>query len=55
MTADPNFGYVVAAYCAALAVVGGMILATLADYRSLKRRLAKLSARTGRGIDDGSR
>jgi heme exporter protein CcmD len=49
---DPNIGFVIAAYIVALAVIGGMIVATLADYASLKKSLAKLAARTGRRIDD---
>jgi heme exporter protein CcmD len=53
MTADPNFGFVVAAYAVALIVIGGMILATIADYLSLKKSLARLAARAGSAIDDG--
>jgi heme exporter protein CcmD len=53
MTADPHFGFVVAAYLAALVVIAGMIVATLADYASLKKRLERLAARTGRRLDAG--
>ncbi len=49
---DPNSGFVIAAYVVALVVLVGMIVATLADYASLKKSLAKLAARTGCPIDD---
>ncbi|MFZ0558887.1 MAG: heme exporter protein CcmD [Methylovirgula sp.] len=51
MTADPNVGFVVAAYLVALAVIAGMIVATIADYAGLKKRLERLAARTDRGLD----
>jgi heme exporter protein CcmD len=52
MTADPNFGFVFAAYLVALVVLAGMVVATLADYAGLKKRLDRLAMRTGRGLDD---
>ncbi len=51
MTGDPHFGFVIAAYLVALAVIAAMIVATLADYAGLKKRLERLAARTGRGLD----
>ncbi|MGH6817499.1 MAG: heme exporter protein CcmD [Methylovirgula sp.] len=53
MTTDPHTGFVVAAYLVALVVIAGMIAATLADYTGLKKRLERLAARTGRGLDAG--
>jgi heme exporter protein CcmD len=55
MTADPNFGFVLAAYLVALVVLTGMIVATLADYAGLKKRLERLAARAGGGLDDGQK
>lgn len=49
---DPNSGFVIAAYIVALVVIAGMIIATLADYASLKKSLAKLAARARRAIDE---
>ncbi len=49
---DHNSGFVIAAYIVALVVIVGMIVATLTDYASLKKSLAKLAARTKRPIDD---
>jgi len=49
---DPNSGFVIAAYIVALVVIAGMIVATIADYASLKKSLAKLAARTGRHVGD---
>jgi heme exporter protein CcmD len=49
---DPNSSFVIAAYVVALVVIAGMIIATIADYTSLKKRLAKLVARTGGAIDE---
>ncbi len=46
MSADPNFSFVAAAYVIGFFVLGGMILAVVADYLSLKRALSKFSART---------
>lgn len=48
----PYFGFIFAAYAIGFTVVAVMIAATLLDYRSLKRQLEKLTARTGRTIDD---
>ncbi|HLH11766.1 MAG TPA: heme exporter protein CcmD [Methylovirgula sp.] len=55
MMRDPNFGFVLAAYCVAAFVVIGMIAGTLLDYAALKKSLARLSARTGRAVDDGQK
>ncbi len=52
MNNDPHFGFILAAYLVAFAVITGMIVATVADYRNLKRVLARLSARTGRPLED---
>ena len=48
----PYFGFILAAYLVGFTVIAVMIVATLVDYRSLKRQLARLSARTGRSIED---
>lgn len=52
MTADPKFGFVLAAYIVAAIVIVGMIAATVADYLGLKKKLGSLAARTGRLADD---
>lgn len=52
MKNDPFFGFILAAYLVGFVVIGGMIVATIVDHRNLKRMLARLSARTGRGIQD---
>ncbi len=49
---DPNSSFVIAAYIVALVVIGGMIVATIADYASLRKSLEKFAARTGRAIDE---
>ncbi len=49
---SPYFGFIFAAYAIGFTVIAVMIGATLLDYRNLKRRLAKLTARTGRTVDD---
>ncbi len=46
MSADPNFGFVVAAYALGFAVLGGMILAVVTDYLRLKRALSKFPGRS---------
>lgn len=51
MTADPNFGFVIAAYAIALVIVAGMIFAIARDYSALKRELARFPARERR--EDG--
>ena len=51
MNNDPYFGFILAAYLVAFTVITGMIVATIVDYRLLKRALARLSARTGRPVD----
>jgi len=45
LSADPNFGFVVAAYVIGFLVLGGMILSVLYDYLSLKRALSKFPTR----------
>ena len=35
---DPNSSFVIAAYIVALVVIGGMIVATIADYASLRKK-----------------
>jgi heme exporter protein CcmD len=52
MNGDPYFGFIFAAYAIGFSVIACMIVATLVDYRSLKRQLARLSARTGRSLDE---
>jgi heme exporter protein CcmD len=39
-----HFGFIVAAYGVTVAVLLGMILAILADYRSLRKSLSRLEA-----------
>jgi heme exporter protein D len=52
LSADPNFGFVVAAYIIGFVVLGGMILSVVTDYVSLKRALSKFPARSDtRGSD----
>jgi heme exporter protein CcmD len=53
MTADPHTGFVIAAYLVALVVISVMIVATIADYAGLRKRLERLAARTGRRPDAG--
>ena len=52
MNNDPYFGFIFAAYAVGFSVIACMIVATLLDYRRLKRQLARLSARTGHGMDE---
>ncbi len=52
--AAPHVGYVIAAYAIAFVVIGGMIVATLADYRSLKKALEKIAPRTRGDRDAGA-
>ncbi len=49
MTADPHFGFVVAAYAIAFVIVAAMIFAIARDYYALKRELAQFPARERRG------
>lgn len=49
---DPFFGFILAAYLVGFVVITSMIVVTVMDYRNLKRRLAKLSARLGRPVED---
>ena len=51
MNHDPHFGYVVAAYALAFAIVAGMIVTILADYMRLKQALWSLSRETGQDPD----
>ena len=44
MSRDPHFGFVIAAYLLAFAVIGGMMAAILIDYMRLKRALSALAA-----------
>lgn len=41
----PHIGFVVAAYAIAFVVIAGMILATLIDYRDLRKKLERAAAR----------
>jgi heme exporter protein CcmD len=52
MTGDPYFGFIFAAYAVAATVITAMIVVTLSNYRSLRRALERLSARTGRSAED---
>ena len=52
MSNDPYFGFILAAYLVGFTVITGMIVVTIVDYRNLKHRLARLSARTGRALED---
>lgn len=52
MNNDPFFGFILAAYLVGFTVITFMIVAIVLDYRSLKQKLARLSARTGRSIED---
>lgn len=45
MSHDPHIGFIIAAYALALVIVGGMIVAILADYLNLQRALASFGAR----------
>jgi hypothetical protein len=46
LSADPNFGFVIAAYVLGFIVLGGMTLAVLYDYVSLRRALSKFPTRS---------
>jgi hypothetical protein len=48
MIQDPHFGFVVAAYALGFVIVGGMILAILLDYFTLKRALSQFASRPER-------
>lgn len=52
MSDDTYFGFILAAYLIGFIVIAVMIVSTLVDYGSLKRQIARLSARTGRSIED---
>ncbi len=45
MTSIPHIGFILAAYGATAATVGGLVAAVLLDRRSLKRDLARLETR----------
>ncbi|VFU08693.1 heme exporter protein CcmD [Methylocella tundrae] len=45
MTADPHFGFIVAAYGVGFVVIAGMIFAILRDYFTLKRALSRFPQR----------
>ncbi len=44
--AAPHIGFVIAAYSIAFVVIGGMVIGTLVDYRSLKKSLERVETRT---------
>jgi heme exporter protein D len=46
--AAPHIGFVIAAYAIAFVVIGGMVIGTLVDYRSLKKSLERVETRTRR-------
>ena len=48
MTDAPHFGFVLAAYAIAAAVILGMIAAVAADYRAQSRALRRLEEARGR-------
>lgn len=47
---DAHLGFIVAAYVVAAVVILSMIVATVSDYRSLKKSLARFGER---GLDRG--
>ncbi len=51
MSSTDHFGFILAAYIAAVVVVGTMIVMTVTDYASLKKRLAQLTRRAGADAD----
>ena len=51
MNSIDHFGFILAAYIAGVLVIGAMIILTVADYASLKKRLAQLTARAGAHSD----
>jgi heme exporter protein CcmD len=53
MTADPHFGFVIAAYGIGFFIIAGMIFAILRDYFALRRALARFPGRGER--DEGPR
>jgi hypothetical protein len=46
VSADPHFGFVIAAYGFGFLIVAGMTLLILRDYVNLKRALSRFDART---------
>ena len=49
---DPHTGFIVAAYVLAAAVIVGVLVMILVDYRTQKRALAELEARTREASGD---
>lgn len=49
--AAPHIGFVLAAYAIAFVVIAGMILATVFDYRDLKKKLERAAARAASSRD----
>jgi heme exporter protein CcmD len=47
----PHIGFVLAAYGIAFVVISGMILATVLDYRSVRKKLDRIAARAPHGRD----
>jgi heme exporter protein CcmD len=47
MNMDAHFGFILAAYIAGAVILAVMIVLTVFDYASLKKKLARLSARAG--------
>jgi heme exporter protein CcmD len=54
VTADPHFGFVIAAYAIAFIIVAAMIFAILRDYFTLRRALSRFPARERRDAGEGS-
>lgn len=52
MTADPHFGFIIAAYAIAFIIIAAMVFSILSDYFGLKRALARFPARRQRGEDE---
>ncbi len=43
--AAPHIGFVIAAYAIAFVVIGGMVIGTLVNYRTLKKQLERVETR----------
>ncbi len=52
--AAPHVGFVIAAYAIAFAVLGGMVIGTLANYRMLRKQLERVERRPRRQRDVNS-
>jgi heme exporter protein D len=50
VTADPHFGFVIAAYAIAFVIVAAMIFVILRDYWALRRDLGRFPVRGERAI-----